>query len=81
MRARAVGQNPSRMQVAQFLLGQRAWAALQEGPKKAKAAKQRVDAARGRPVGASSNAQPGRAASGKGDTSADREKRLMNVKL
>lgn len=77
-KARAAGQNPNRQQVAQFLLGQRALKNLIEGPKKAKAAKQRVDAARGRPMRAASDVsrnEPERRGM------SDSEKRLQGVKL
>lgn len=78
-RARAAGQNPSRQQVAQFLLGQRAMKNLMEAPKKQKAAKQRVDQARGRPMNAGSNAAPAKA--GRGNSLSDVAKRLEGVKL
>ena len=57
--ARRAGQNPSREAVAKYLLGNRAFAALQEGPKVKAAAKKRVEQARGRPMGAGSNVRSG----------------------
>lgn len=79
-RARAAGQNPSRQQVAQFLLGQKAMKNLMEAPKKQKAGKARVEQARGRPMNAGSNAAPQQRA-GRGNSLSDVEKRLEGVKL
>ena len=78
--ARRNGQYPTREAVAKFILGNRAFEQLQNAPKLKKAAKQRVDNARGRPMGAQSDARS-QSNSSKGETSDARERRLMGVRL
>jgi hypothetical protein len=78
-RARSKGINPTREATLQFLLGQRAMERLKTAPKAKKQAQQRVDAARGAPLNARSNAAPAsrRDTGGKSDA----ERRLTGIKL
>lgn len=78
--ARSKGLAPTREAVAKYLLGERAFKKLQEAPALKKAGKARVDQARGRPVGAGSDAVKSKV-SDKGDTPEARERRLTGVRL
>jgi chromosome segregation ATPase len=78
--ARSKGMNPTREAVAKFILGERAFNRSKEVPGKRRQAQGRVEAARGAPLNARSDASTGRN-NDRADTSEARERRLKDIRL